>query len=73
MTGRNSRCFLGFDPGETLHIRQLENGPERPRDRSRPAPWRLASPVSTDALAWELTCGNIESFPATSEIENTQR
>jgi hypothetical protein len=39
------------EPGQTLHIRQLENGLERPGGRLRPAPRRLASPVGTDELA----------------------
>ena len=36
---------------ETLHIRRLENGLERPCSRSRPAPRHLASLVVADAFA----------------------
>ena len=35
----------------TLHIRRLENGLERPRGRSRPAPRHLGSLVAADAFA----------------------
>jgi hypothetical protein len=45
------RLSLHQNPGETLHIRRLENGLERPGGRSRPPPWRFASPVGTDELA----------------------
>jgi hypothetical protein len=50
------RAWTGYefdrqDPGETLHIRQLENGLERPCGRSRPAPRHLASLVVADAFA----------------------
>jgi hypothetical protein len=36
---------------ETLHIRRLENGLERPCGRSRPAPRHLPSLVVADAFA----------------------
>ena len=79
MTGRNSDMFprlrrlnLHQNPGETLHIRQLENGLERPCGRSRPAPWRFASLVGTDAFAGALTRGSIGTIPATAETENTR-
>jgi hypothetical protein len=42
---------LHQNPGETLHIRRLENGLERPGSRSRPTSWRFASLVGTDAFA----------------------
>jgi hypothetical protein len=58
---------------ETLHIRRLENGLERPRGRSRPAPRHLASLVGVDAFVGELTRGNIRTISATIKIENTQR
>ena len=67
------RLNLRQDPGETLHIRQLENGLERPCGRSRAAPRRLASLVVADAFAGELTRGSIGTIPETIEIENTQR
>jgi hypothetical protein len=54
------------NPGETLHIRRLENGLERPGGRSRPTPRRL------DAFAGELTRGSIGTIPASPETENTR-
>ena len=57
---------------ETLHIRQLENGLERPCGRSRPTPWRFASLVGTDAFAGALTRGSIGTIPAPVETENTR-
>jgi hypothetical protein len=60
-------------PGETLHIRRLENGLERRDGRSRPAPRHSASLVGVDAFVRELTRGNIGTIPATIKIENTQR
>ena len=40
---RLRRLNLHQNPGETLHIRRLENGLERPCGRSRPTPRRFAS------------------------------
>jgi hypothetical protein len=68
---RLRRLNLHQNPGETLHIRRLENGLKRPCGRSRPTPGRFASLVGTDAFAGELTRGNIRTFPATAETENT--
>src|ERR1700736_1409405 len=48
---RLRRLNLHQNPAETLHIRRLENGLERPRGRSRPAPRHLASLVAADAFA----------------------
>ena len=48
---RLRRLNLHQNPGETLHIRRLENGLKRPCGRSRPTPWRFASLVGTDAFA----------------------
>ena len=56
------------NPAETLYIRRLENGLERPGGRSRPTPWHLASLVGADAFAGELTRGNIRTIPATKKI-----
>jgi hypothetical protein len=42
---RLRRLNLHQNPAETLHIRRLENGLERPCGRSRPAPRHLASLV----------------------------
>ena len=67
------RLNLHQDPGQTLHIRQLENGLERPGGRLRPGPRRLASPVGTDELAGALTGGSIGTIPETAETTNTQR
>ena len=58
---------------ETLHIRQLENGLERPCGRSRPAPRHLASLVAADAFAGQLTQGSFKTIPASEETTNTQR
>jgi hypothetical protein len=60
-------------PAETLHIRRLENGLERPGDRSRPAPRHLASLVVADAFAGELTRGSFKTIPTTEETTNTQQ
>jgi hypothetical protein len=57
----------------TLHIRRLENGLERPRGRSRPAPRHLASLVAADAFAGALTRGSFKTIPASEETTNTQR
>src|SRR6202047_506644 len=79
MTGRNSavsalrRLNLHQNPAETLHIRRLENGLERPCGRSRPAPRHLASLVAADASAGELTRGSLKTIPASEETTNTQR
>jgi hypothetical protein len=54
---------LHQNPGETLHIRRLENGLERPGSRSRPTPWRFASLVGTDAFAGALTHGSFKAIP----------
>src|SRR6202045_2110367 len=62
---------LHQNPAETLHIRRLENGIERPGGRSRPAPRHFASLVVADAFAGALTRGSIRTFPATTETENT--
>src|SRR6202049_1501588 len=70
---RLRRLNLHQNPAETLHIRRLENGLERPCGRSRPAPWRFASLVGTDAFAGELTRGSIGTIPASEETTNTQR
>src|ERR1700738_3338334 len=67
------RLNLHQNPAETLHIRRLENGLERPCGRSGPGPWRLASLVAADAFAGALTRGSIGTIPATIKIENTQR
>jgi hypothetical protein len=48
---RLCRLNLHQNPGETLHIRRLENGLERPGGRSHPTPRGLASLVGTDAFA----------------------
>src|ERR1700724_2745194 len=70
---RLRRLNLHQNPGETLHIRRLETGLERPCGRSRPTPWRFASLVGTDAFAGALTRGSIGTILATIKIENTQR
>jgi hypothetical protein len=62
---------LHQNPAETLHIRRLENGLERPDGRSRPASRHLASLVVANAFAGALTRGSIRTFPATAETENT--
>jgi hypothetical protein len=67
------RLTLHQNPGETLHIRQLENGLGRPCGRSRPTPWRFVSLVGTDAFAGALTRGNLGTIPETIKIEDTQR
>ena len=67
------RLNLHQNPDETLHIRRLENGLERPCGRSRPAPRHLASLVAADAFAGELTRGSFETIPASEETTNTQR
>jgi hypothetical protein len=64
---------LHQNPGETLHIRRLENGLKRPYGRSRPTPWRFASLDGTDAFAGALPRGSIRTFPASEETTNTQR
>ena len=69
---RLRRLNLHQNPGETLHIRRLENGLERPCGRSRPAPRHLASLVVADAFAGALTRGSIGTIPATAETENTR-
>jgi hypothetical protein len=66
------RRNLHQNPGETLHIRRLQNALERPGDRSRPTPRRLASVIVADAFAGELTRGSIGTVPATVETENTR-
>jgi hypothetical protein len=48
---RLRRLNLHQNPAETLYIRRLENGLERPCGRSRPAPRHLASLVAADAFA----------------------
>src|SRR5580704_3678526 len=79
MTGRTApfprlrRLNLHQNPAETLHIRRLENGLERPCGRSRPAPRHLASLVAADAFAGELTRGSFGTIPASEETTNTQR
>ena len=65
------RLNLHQNPAETLYIRRLENGLERPGGRSRPARRHLASLVVADAFAGALTLGSIRTFPATAETENT--
>ena len=79
MTGRNSAVSSASPPkppskvaDETLHIRQPENGLKRPGGRSRPAPWRFASLIGTDAFAGALTRGSIGTIPETAETENTR-
>ena len=62
---------LHQNPTETLYIRQLENGLERPGGRSRPPPWCFASLVVADAFAGALTRGSFKTIPATGETENT--
>ncbi len=66
---RLGRLNLPQNPDETLHIRRLENGLERPSGRLGPAPERLASLVGTDAFAGALTRGSIGTIPATVETE----
>ena len=68
---RSSSCRVWR--AETLHIRRLENGLERPCGRSRPAPRHLASLVAADAFAGELTRGSFKTIPASEETTNTQR
>src|SRR6202040_2979920 len=70
---RLRRLNLHQNPAETLHIRRLENGLERPCGRSRPAPRHLASLVAADAFAGELTRGSFGTIPASEETTNTQR
>jgi hypothetical protein len=61
------------EPGETLHIRRLEeNGLERPCGRSRPIPRRFACLVGTDAFAGAPTRGSFKIIPASEETTNTQ-
>src|ERR1700724_848431 len=69
---RLRRLNLHQTSGETLHIRRLENGLERPCGRSRPASRGLASLVASDAFIGELTRGSIGTIPATVETENTR-
>src|ERR1700674_1847014 len=79
MTGRNSavswlrRPNRHQNPAETLHIRRLENGLERPGGRSRPAPRHLASLVAAGAFAGALPRGSFKTIPASEETTNTQR
>src|SRR5580704_17231531 len=70
---RLRRLNLHQNPAETLHIRRLENGLERPCGRSLPAPRHLASLVVADAFAGELTRGSFKTIPATEETANTPR
>src|SRR6202040_1757185 len=70
---RLRRLNLHQNPAETLRIRRLENGLERPCGRSRPAPRHLASLVAADAFAGELTRGSFGTIPASEETTNTQR
>ena len=67
------RLNLHQNPAETLHIRRLENGLERPGGRLRPASRGLASLVDVDAFAGELTRGSFKTIPASVETTNTQR
>ncbi len=46
----NVALSLPQHSGETLHIRQPKNGPERHHASSRPTPGRLTSPLGTNAL-----------------------
>ena len=73
---KEQRCFLGSPPkppAETLHIRQLENGLERPGGRLRPASRGLASLVDVDAFAGELTRGSFKTIPASEETSDLRR
>jgi hypothetical protein len=54
---RLRRLNLPQNPNETLDIRQLENGLERPGAPSRPATPPLATLAGIDALAGALTHG----------------
>ena len=72
-TGGEAKASVPVPSDETLHIRQLENGLERPCGRSRPASRHLASLVVADAFAGELTRGSFKTISATEETTNTQR
>jgi hypothetical protein len=52
---RLPRLNLDRDPGETLHIRRLEHGLERPGGRSRPAPGQFSSLAGVVVIAGKLT------------------
>ena len=54
-----------------FHERDLKTALRDP-GRSRPAAWRFASLVGTDAFAGELTRGSIVTIPETAETENTR-
>ena len=69
---RLRRLNLHQNPGETLHIRRLENGLERPCDRSGENLGHFSSLVGTDAFAGALTRGSIGTIPETAETENTR-
>ena len=79
MTGRNSavssarRLNFRQDPDETLHIRQPENGLERPGGRSGENLGHFSSLVGVVVIAGALTRGNFKTIPASEETTNTQR
>src|ERR1700720_274839 len=72
-TGGEAKASIPVPSDETLHIRQFENGLERPCGRSRPASRHLASLVVADAFAGELTRGSFKTISATEETSSTQR
>jgi hypothetical protein len=74
MTGWNSAAssVSPLNPSdETLDIRQLENGLERPGAHLRPTTAPLASLAGIDALVGVLRHGILGTISATAETENT--
>src|SRR6202035_5793712 len=79
MTGRNSavssarRLNLTQNPDETLHIRRLENGLERPCGRSGENLGHFSSLVGVVVIARKLTYGNSVAIPAIAKTKNMRR
>ena len=63
---------LHQNPEETLHIRRLENGLERPCGRSDENLGHFSSLVGV-VIARKLTYGNFVAIPAIAENKNTRR
>src|ERR1700732_1402738 len=70
---RLRRLNLHQNPAETLHIRRLENGLERPCGRSGENLGHFSSLVGVVVIARKLTYGNLVAIPAIAETTNTQR
>src|ERR1700730_4219074 len=79
MTGRNSavssarRLNLTQNPDETLHIRRLENGLERPCGRSGENLGHFSSLVGVVVIARKLTYGNSVAIPEIVKSKNMRR